>query len=243
MKNLLILLFICTFVRCDDAKSSMHKVLVFSKTAGFRHESISSGIKMMKKLGVENEFEIVATESSNQFTTDNLKSFKAIVFLNTTGDVLNDPQQKAMENFIQNGGGFLGIHSAADTEHDWPWFGKMVGAYFKDHPNDPNVRPAEIDCLNSTHTCCKHLPKRWKRTDEWYNYKDINTDVNVVLNLDENSYEGGTNGENHPIAWYHEYDGGRAFYTGGGHTHEAFEEPDFVQHVLGALRYVVGKNE
>jgi len=241
MKYLLIPLIVLMLQNCGDQTQDENVVLIFSKTQGFRHESISSGIKMFKELARDNNFEIVNSENSNVFIDDNLKNFKAIVFLNTTGDILNDEQQTAMETFVQNGGGFLGIHSAADTEYDWPWYGKMVGANFDGHPNNPNVRAATIDCLDKNHSCCKHLPIRWKRTDEWYNYKDINKDVSVVLNLDESTYEGGTNGSEHPIAWYHVYDGGRAFYTGGGHTHEAFSEQDFKQHILGALQYVIGK--
>lgn len=239
MKYLFVASLLFLFTQCDTYNQQPDKVLVFSKTAEFRHESISSGIQLFEKLAIEHELDITFTEASNRFNTDNLKQFKVIVFLNTTGDVLNDDQQKAMELFIQNGGGYLGIHAAADTEHDWPWYGKLVGAYFKDHPNDPNVRSAEMTCLNKDHLCCKHLPNRWKRTDEWYNYKNINPDVNVVLNLDETTYEGGTNGPNHPIAWFHEFDGGRAFYTGGGHTHEAYSEPAFEEHILGALEYVL----
>ena len=216
MKFLTLPLLLFLIIACDAISDKESKVLVFSKTATFRHKSISSGIQLFEKLAKENQFQMVRSEQATDFNDNYLKTFKAIVFLNTTGDVLNEAQQKAMKKYINSGGGFLGIHSAADTEHDWPWYGQLVGAYFKDHPNDPNVRTAAIDCLNSNHQCCRHLPKRWQRTDEWYNYHSINPNVNVVLNLDESSYEGGTNGSEHPIAWYHAFDGGRAFYTGGG---------------------------
>lgn len=239
MKYLFVPYLFLLLTQCDNVNSASSKVLIFSKTAGFRHESIASGIKLFEKLAKENDFEIVKTEDADKFNPDFLNEFKTIVFLNTTGDILNPNQQKAMEDYMKKGGGFLGIHAAADTEHHWPWYGKLVGAYFKNHPNNPNVRSAEIECLDNNHQCCKHLPKRWQRSDEWYNYKTINPDVNVVLNLDEATYKGGTNGANHPIAWFHEYGGGRAFYTGGGHTHEAFLEPAFAEHILGALEYVM----
>lgn len=215
-------------------------ILVFSKTEGFRHESISSGIEMFQTLGEEHGTTIVTTEDATYFTEENLKNFKVVVFLNTTGDCLNDKQQYEFQRFIQAGGGFVGVHGAADTEYDWPWYNGLVGAYFSSHPNNPNVRDGSIDVVDPNHISCQHLPARWDRTDEWYNYKSIHPGIQTVLNLDETSYEGGTNGESHPIAWYHEYDGGRAFYTGGGHTHESYKEENFVKHLWGGVQYAFG---
>jgi len=236
------LVIIFTSILCSSCNLKIEKgdVLVFSKTESFRHESIEAGIKAIQKLGIENNFTVATTENSEAFTQNTLKDFKVVVFLNTTGDVLNDAQQLEFRRFIQAGGGFVGIHSAADTEYDWPWYGKLCGAYFKDHPMEPNVRDASIDVLDKTHISCSHLPERWDRTDEWYNYKSISPEVTVLLNLDETSYEGGNNGDAHPIAWYHEMDGGRAFYTGGGHTIESFSEPNFVKHILGGIKYTMG---
>src|SRR5699024_6462022 len=146
----------------------------------------------------------------------------AIIFLSTTGDVLDLHQQAAFERYIQAGGGYVGVHSATDTEYEWPWYNKLAGAYFMNHPNPPNVRKATIQITDSTHLSMQGLPERWERTDEWYNYKSIYPDIKVLAKLDETTYEGGENGDNHPIAWYHEFDGGKAFYTGGGHTDESF---------------------
>lgn len=215
-------------------------VLIFSKTAGFRHQSIEDGIKMIKELGAENGFAVTSTEDADIFEQKNLKNIKVVIFNNTTMDVLDDSQQIEFKRFIQAGGGFVGIHAAADTEYDWPWYGGLVGAYFNGHPNNPNVRDAEVERVDSTHICTSHLPNRWARTDEWYNYKDINPNINILLNLDESTYEGGTNGESHPIAWYHEYDGGRAFYTGGGHTSESYSDPLFKEHLLGGIKWATG---
>lgn len=215
-------------------------ILLFSKTKGFYHESIPSGISAIQKLGAQNGFQVDTSKNAGMFTDDNLKKYRAIVFLSTTLDVLNDEQQRAMEKYIQGGGGFVGIHAAADTEYDWPWYNKLVGAYFKSHPNNPNVRKAIVNVLDKSHPSTDELPDRWERSDEWYNYKDINPDLKVLAKLDETSYEGGENGDNHPIIWYHEYDGGRAFYTGGGHTKESFEDPVFVKHLLGGIEYAMG---
>jgi cytochrome c len=216
------------------------RVLVFSKTKGYYHESIPDGVAAVQKLGAENGFRVDTTKDASQFSADNLKRYKAIIFLSTTLDVLNEDQQKAMEGYIQGGGGFVGVHAAADTEYDWPWYNKLVGAYFKSHPNNPNVRKATINVIDKQHPATEGLPEQWERSDEWYNYKDINPDLKVLAKLDEKSYEGGENGDNHPIIWYHEYDGGRAFYTGGGHTKESFADPVFMKHLLGGIEYAMG---
>jgi len=219
------------------------KVLVFSKTMGFRHESIEVGQEAIKQLGIKNGFQVEVTEDASVFKESFLKDFQVIIFLNTTGDILNQVQQSQMERFIQAGGGFVGIHAAADTEYAWGWYGKLVGAYFDSHPNNPNVRNASVDILNAEHPASDSIPARWQRDDEWYNYKSINPDINVIMNLDETSYEGGTNGAEHPIAWYHEYDGGRAFYTGMGHTNESFSSPLFLKHLWGGIQYAFGSRQ
>jgi cytochrome c len=216
------------------------KVLVFSKTMGFRHESIHDGIEALRALGKQHGFAIDTTESSDSFKEKTLKNYNVIVFLSTTGDVLNDAQQLELNRWIQAGGGFVGIHAAADTEYDWPWYGELVGAYFESHPNDPNVRDASVKLVDKNHMSTKHLPEIWKRTDEWYNYKDIKPEINILLNLDETSYQGGTNGENHPIAWYRDFDGGRSWYTGLGHTNESYKDPMFLEMLWGGIQYAAG---
>lgn len=240
MKNsLLFILAIFCLVSCTD-NSVSNRVLVFSKTEGYRHASIEPGREALVQLGNEHGFEVDTTEDASHFSTKTLKDYAAVIFLNTTGDCLDNGQQLALQRFIQAGGGFVGIHAAADTEYKWPWYGQLVGAYFNGHPSDPNVREAEIQQVNSEHISTEHLEDRWPRTDEWYNYRNIQPDLNILLNLDESTYEGGTNGDNHPIAWYHDFDGGRAFYTGGGHTASSFEESAFLQHLLGGIQYAMG---
>ncbi|WKN30417.1 ThuA domain-containing protein [Porifericola rhodea] len=232
------LLFVHTIAFSIHAQTS--KVLVFSKTAAFRHNSIETGIEAIRKLGEQHNFSIKATEDASVFTTDKLEDYAAIIFLNTTGDVLNDEEQMKMEEYIQSDGGYVGIHAAADTEYEWSWYGKLVGAYFNGHPGNPNVREATLNVLNHEHLSTEGLPANWQRKDEWYNYKDINEQNEVLIKIDESTYEGGTNGDNHPMAWYKEYDGGRAFYTGGGHTKETYAEPLFLQHLLGGIQYAMG---
>ena len=233
--SLLATLFIFNISLAQQSPS----VLVFSKTEGFRHQCIEEGIISLKKLGKENHFLVQATEDANEFIAA-LSDFDVVVFLNTTGNILNVEQQKEFEQFIEGGGGFVGVHAAADTEYEWPWFGDMVGAYFLSHPKQ---QQATIKVVNQKHLATNFLDKEWSKFDEWYNYKDINPVINVLMKLDESSYTGGENGENHPIAWFHEYKGGRIFYTGLGHTKESYKNPVFLKHVLGGILYAMGKPE
>ncbi|MEE9363615.1 MAG: ThuA domain-containing protein [Cellulophaga sp.] len=234
-----ILIIIAYFALFRTSKNDI-KVLVFSKTENFRHSSIEIGIEAIKKLGAENNFIIETTEDGNSFNEEYLKDFQAVIFLNTTFDVLNPVQQSQMERFIQSGGGYVGVHSATDTEYGWPWYGKLVGAYFDSHPNDPNVQEATVSVVNPNHKATDSLPTSWKTKDEWYNYKAIDSENKVLLKVDESTYKGGTNGDNHPIAWYKEYDGGRSFYTGLGHTEEQYSNPIFLNHLLGGIQYAIG---
>jgi type 1 glutamine amidotransferase len=215
-----------------------YEVLVFSKTAGFRHDSIEAGVTAIQDLGEQNNFTVTATEDASAFTADNLARYQAVVFLSTTGDVLDDAQQDAFEQYITAGGGYLGVHAAADTEYDWPFYGELVGAYFESHPE---IQPATVVVEDREHDATAHLPAAWQRTDEWYNYRsNPRESVHVLASLDEASYAGGTMGGDHPIAWCQEYEGGRSFYTGLGHSAESFADPDFRAHLLGGVRYAAG---
>ncbi len=231
---------------CSNTRSGKPKVLVFSKTAGYEHASIPDGIAAIQKLGEENGFEVDTTKNSNMFTEDSLEQYSTVIFLSTTGNVLNKYQEADFERYIQAGGGYVGIHAAADTEYEWGWYGEMVGGYFLDHPgiNDPhpNVQPGVLHVEDSTHTSTVFLPAEWERTDEWYSYKGFNEDTNVLLTIDEDSYKGGADMGYHPMAWYHQYDGGRAFYTGLGHTSESFTEDLYLQHILAGIQYAIGEN-
>ena len=233
---LLLLVLFTTFLFASKKKES--SVLIFSKTNGYRHQSIAAGIAAIKKMGLENKFIVDATEDSLAFTDNNLAKYNAIIFLNPTMNVLGEEQQKAMENYIRKGGGFVGIHAATDCEYNWPWYVKMVGASFLSHPAQ---QVAKINVVDKNNKATKHLPNPWERKDEWYNFKSMNPDVKVLLKIDETSYTGGKNGDNHPMAWYHEYDGGRAFYTALGHTNESYSEPAFLKHLLAGIKYAMKK--
>lgn len=213
------------------------RVLVFSKTAGFRHDSIEDGIAMLTAEAAARDWMLEATEDGARFTDESLAGFDVVVFLSTTGDVLDDAQQAAFEGFIQGGGGYVGIHSASDTEYDWPFYGDLVGAYFSGHPA---IQPATITVEDMTHPATAHLASpAWMRTDEWYSFVESpRPDVDVLLALDESSYDpGGLAMGDHPIAWAHESLGGRAFYTALGHTRESYAEAPFVEHVSAAIAW------
>jgi glucose/arabinose dehydrogenase/cytochrome c551/c552 len=225
---------------CRQSRSGKPRILVFGKTADYHHASIPAGMAAIQKLGAENEFDVDTTTDANMFREDTLKKYSAVIFLSTTGNVLNQYQEVAFERYIQAGGGLVGVHAATDTEYDWGWYGRLVGAYFESHPK---IQEAVLHVVDSSIAATKGIPVEWKRTDEWYNFKKLSKDVKVLLTIDEKSYEGGKLGDNHPMAWYHEYDGGRAFYTELGHTEESYADPVYLKHLLGGIQYAVGDNK
>jgi cytochrome c len=225
-----------------QAAGKRFKALVFSKTTGFRHDSIPDGVAAIQKLGREHHFAVDATEDDTFFTDANLASYDVVVFLSTTGDPLGTQAEKdAFQRYIEGGGGFVGIHAAADSGYDWPWYGGLVGAYFRSHPA---IQPATINIEDPAHPSMRGLPSRWTRTDEWYNYQaNPRGAVHVLATLDETSYDLGTSGgmgADHPITWCQNYDGGRSWYTGLGHTKESYTEPRFLKSLLGGIRTAAG---
>ncbi|MGW3346230.1 ThuA domain-containing protein [Nonomuraea rubra] len=226
-----------TMIHAAPARAAAFKVLVFSKTAGFRHDAIPAGIQAIRDLGTANDFAVDATEDSAALTTANLAQYKAVVFLNTTGDVLNDTQQTAFQTYVDGGGGYVGVHSAADTEYNWPYYGQLMGAWFSNHPA---IQQATVRNEDRAHAATAHLGATWSRTDEWYNYRtNPRQNVRVLQSLDEGSYSGGGMGD-HPITWCRPQSAGRAFYTGLGHTQASYADPNFRTLLLGGIRYAAG---
>ncbi|GJF33629.1 glycosyl hydrolase [Kitasatospora sp. NE20-6] len=219
------------------AADPAYRVLVFSRTVTFRHDSIPDGIAAVRSLGAANNFTVDATEDPAAFTAGNLSRYRAVVFLSTTGDVLNGTQQTAFESYIASGGGYVGVHAAADTEYDWPFYGGLVGAYFSSHPS---IQQATVRTEDQGNPATADLGATWTRTDEWYNYRvNPRSSTHVLASVDESSYSGGSMGD-HPISWCQDYSGGRAFYTGLGHTKESYGEGPFLKHLLGGIRYAAG---
>jgi len=223
----------------DEAAAGPFPVLLFSRTLGFRHDSIPAAIQALTELQETGGFTVEATEDPTAFNGDNLARFRVVVFLMTTGDVLDDDQQAAFEAWVAAGGGYLGVHSAADTEYSWPFYGALMGAYFKQHPA---IQPANVDVEVADHPAMAGLASPWMRTDEWYDFQtNPRASVTVLATVDESSYTGGTMGPDHPIVWSHDTSGGgRALYTAMGHTQQSYADPAFRQHLTGALRWVAG---
>lgn len=212
-------------------------ILVFSRTTGYRHASIPAGITAIQVLGAFNDFAVEATEDPAAFTDANLGRFDAVVFLSTTGDVLDESQQAAFERYIRAGHGFVGVHSASDTEYGWPWYGALLGAAFASHPA---IQQASVIVVDPGQPSTRMLPNPWVRTDEWYNFPSQPTGVSVLARVDEATYAGGTMGALHPISWQHDYDGGRAWYTALGHTACSYSERAFLDHLLGGIEWAAG---
>ncbi|MBL7775952.1 MAG: ThuA domain-containing protein [Saprospiraceae bacterium] len=225
------------FLFCCNVDPSP-RILIFSKTAGHRHACIPAATDALRQLCREHGYLPRDTENAAELDAENLKHYNVVVFLCTSGNVLDAAQQSALEQFIRKGGGLAGIHSAADTEYDWPIFGQIIGARFKDHSN---ILPAQLRVVDTQHPATCHLPTSWSRTDEWYNFTAVQPNLQVLLRIDETSYSGGSMGENHPMAWCQPFGNGRVFYTALGHTEASYAEPAFLNHLLGGIQYAAGR--
>jgi type 1 glutamine amidotransferase len=256
---LVVLLISLAPATADDSrghgKGHHHKrfsALIFSKTAAFRHtECIPQGTVAIAQMAARRGFEVDATENADAFTDENLAEYDVVIFLCTTGDVLDSDQQSAFERYIRAGGGYAGIHSASDTEYEWAWYGGLVGAYFRDHPGSVNAQFQEATMVveDRRAAATRRLGRTWTREEEWYNFQtNPRDDVHVLLSVDESTYDprgysvpGGSPGMgDHPISWCQPYDGGRAFYTALGHKGVYWEEPLLLSHVLGGIEMAAG---
>ncbi len=216
--------------------------LVFSHTAGFRHASIADAVELFSSLGEDEEIDVTFSEDPAVFNDGDLAGIDVVVFANTTGDVLDDEQQLALQRFIRSGKGYVGVHSAADTEHGWPWYGRLVGAYFISHP----LLPVEVEVTteDGSHRSTTHLAETFSFTDEIYNFdRNPRRDHSILLTIDEEGFvfpnipDTPSMGDDHPIAWYKEFEGGRSFYTNLGHRPETWSDPRFRTHLLEGIRW------
>lgn len=220
----------------------LERVLVFTRTAGYRHAAIEPGVEALRRLGTQHGFAVDHTEEPADFSDERLARYDVVVWLNTDSEVLNEPARRAFERYVRAGGGWVGVHAAAATEYDWPWYGQLLGggAYFAGHPA---VQPAQVNVELPSHPSTRHLPASFTLQDEWYSFRaNPRAQVEVLLTVSESSY--GVSGElvmgDHPIAWCHTFDGGRAWYTALGHPAELYENPLFTEHVLGGIRWAAG---
>jgi type 1 glutamine amidotransferase len=205
------------------------RALVFTKTTGFRHDSIPAGVAAIERLGSRHAFRVDTTSDARRFTTRSLRRYDVVVFLSTTGTPIKDETQRsAFESYIRRGGGFVGVHAASDTRGDWPWYEGLVGARFKRHDRGITRRPVQL--VDTTSAATRGLPNPWERTDEWYEFRS-QPQAHLLARLDELR----------PLAWCHRYDGGRSVYTAMGHTIQSYAEPRFVRHLLGAIEMAAGR--
>lgn len=233
-----ILLLLALCLQASASIAPRARVLVFTKTAGWRHDSIPAAVAAMQRLGAQEGMRVDHSEDARDFNAKYLARYQAVVFASTTLDVLDETQQAAMEGFVRAGGGFMGIHAAADTEYDWPWYGRLVGAWFKGHP--PGLQTTRVTFEGKV----ADTPRQWTVTDEIYNYRDNpRSRVQVTATVDETDYTGGTMGADHPIGWCHAFDGGRSWYTGLGHEAALYADPVFLGHLQRGLRYATGLSQ
>ena len=251
-KTTALLLFISIqFSICSTLFAQQFKALLVTKTSGWHHESINDGVAAIRALAARNFFDVQWHQDGTAITDKYLETFQVIIFLNTTGDIFKEEEQKAIEHFIQSGKGFVGIHSAGDTEYDWPWYTKMVGRMFHIHPS---IQTAKLRFTNNKFPGLNDFTDSQWWTDEWYQFDtETTTGLNYILAVDESSYnpkvewtdkniKGKGMGSFHPISWYHDYDGGRAFYTALGHMPAVYSEPAFLNHIYaGILWAATGK--
>ncbi len=234
----LTLLLACLLLAAPAVATPPDRVLVFTKTAKFRHESIPVAVAALQRLAIAEGMVADHTEDAGTFTAGNLSRYRVVVFASTTGDVLDEAQQAAMEGFVRGGGGFVGVHAAADTEYDWPWYGRLVGAYFKNHP--PGLQSTHVQPERDG----RPVGTRWPITDELYNYRaNPRPQVRVIATVDERGYSGGQMGDDHPIAWCHAFDGGRSWYTGLGHEAKVYGDANFNAQLVRGLRYASRRSD
>ncbi|MDX3098109.1 ThuA domain-containing protein [Streptomyces sp. ME01-24h] len=213
------------------------RVLVYTRTTAYRHDSIPDGVRTLRELGAGHGFLVDATERPEDFEGARLRPYDAVVFLSTSGEVLGEAGRAALEAHHADGAGFMGVHAAACTEYDWPYFGELLGARFTGHPP---LQPGTVLVEDAAHPATAHLDAAWKVTDEWYDFdRSPRPGVRVLASADESSYTGGSMGGDHPLVWCHTYGGGPVFYTALGHCAQAYRDAAFRAHLLGGLRSVL----
>ncbi|MGW0119686.1 ThuA domain-containing protein [Streptomyces sp. NPDC003327] len=218
-------------------------VLVYTRTAGYRHDSIPAGAAALVELAAEQGREAEVTEDPEAFTPERLARCAVVVLLSTTGTVLTDSGRAAFEAYLRSGGALLAVHAAANAEPDWPFYGALLGTRFDGHPA---LQPGTVVVDAPGHPVTVPLPARWEWTDEWYNFTSNPRgggsgglgDVHVLARADESTYRGGTLGDDHPLVWSRTVDRGRMLFTALGHAPEAYRHPVFRAHLAGALTWL-----
>ena len=232
---------------CSVQSIAADKVLVYSGSTGFRHDSIPAGVEAVKAIATKGGYDVEATEDPAVFTKEKLQAFKVIVFVSTTTDPKKPESEwfvgerrDALQSFLKDGKGVVALHAAGDSHYHWPWYGKMIGGYFERHPK--GTPKAVQTVVDARHPATAKLPKTIERNDEWYYYKDFNPTMRLLITVDPATIgEGEADVNPNPLVWCHEYGGGRVFYSGLGHTSESYSEPYITTLISGGLAWAAGK--
>lgn len=222
------------------------RVLIFSHSTGYRHDSIAPAVPALRAVIEALGAEAVHSEDPTIFSRTGLREIDTIIFVSTTTDPANPASEwlkgsrrEALQNFVRAGHGILGIHAAADSHYHWPWYGRLIGAYFRHHP--PGTPEGRLTVLDTDHPSTRSLPREKARVDEWYFFKDVQPGSRPLVRLDPRSI-GEAQADPAPISWAREFEGGRVFYTALGHTSESYQDAYFLEHVRGALRWTLRRN-
>lgn len=239
-----ILLLLALLCVAPGLRAAQFRVLMVTETAGWQHESTYAAIPAMHRLAERHDFHLDHKQSAMRLTEEQLMSYDVLLMINTTGDIFNDAEQALIQQFMRAGKGWVGVHAAADTEHDWKWYTDMVNHMFFIHPH---VQTAMVNVQDTKFPGLTSWPARRIWTDEYYEYLDgeRHPDINYLITVDETTYKPGANwgpkkigkghGAFHPVSWYREYDGGRAWYTNFGHVPATFTDADFLAHLYGGI--------
>lgn len=212
------------------------RVLLFTRTEGFRHSSVEPASRALTDEMEQRGWGVATTDDPGVFTASRLADLDTVVFLSTTGDVLDAPHEDALRTWVEGGGGWVGVHAALDTEYGWPFYATLAGARFARHPEPQG---ATVTVEDADHPGTAHLPTSWDRADEWYDTQtNPRGDVHVLATVDEATYSGGSMGSDHPIAWCHGVGSGHSFVTALGHPDESWSDPALVDHVAGGIESV-----
>ena len=231
----------------DEPPPAEAHVLIFTKTTAFRHtEAIEQGVPVLETAFADAGITSEHTEDSSIFNDEDLARFDALIMFQASGDPWTADEKAAMERYQQAGGGIVAIHNAADMRGNYQWWDELVGSLMPGHAatgTSPGL-PGTVQIEDGTHPSTEHLPQRWDRADEWYNFShNVRGEAHILATMDETTYEPGENamGYDHPISWCKPYDGGRAWVTAMGHFGAHYtDEPDFVQHIVGGVQWAAG---
>jgi type 1 glutamine amidotransferase len=231
----------------NAAAADQARVLVYSGSTGFRHDSIPAAVEAMKAIAIKAGYGVDATEDPEVFTAEKLKAYKVIVFVSTTTDPKKPESEwfvgarrDALQGFLKDGKGVVGLHAAGDSHYHWPWYGQMIGGYFERHPK--GTPKGVVTVRDAKHPATAKLPKTLERNDEWYYYKDFDPTMRLLVTVDPATIGQGEADVNpNPVVWCHDFGGGRVFYNGLGHTSESYSEPYMVTLLEGGLAYAAGK--